>query len=334
MSTWSRRAIVAGLGGCLVGCPSRTRPVILYASVDRDVAERLLAHSPQRVAAVYDGEANKTAGLVQRLMAERRAPRAHLFWNGEVVRTIQLADIGVLGAAPWGSGPRLVEGLDDPGRRWFGFAGRLRVLLAQTDRLPLPLTAMGVESLTDPALRGLAAVANPRFGTTGTHFAALLVQWGRPRFVAWLRALSANGVRVLPGNAQVRDAVIRGDVVVGLTDSDDALSAVRAGHTVSIGIPDQTSKLGALLIPNTVAWVSSGPDASTSEPVFDYLLSASVEAALAASRSGNYPLRHALPGTSTLPPLSGVRRMVVDFASAAGVWAEMQRLVAEELLAP
>ena len=50
------------------------------------------------VKAVYDSEAQKTTGLVTRIIAERGRPRADVFWNNEVAQTIVLKDKGALEA--------------------------------------------------------------------------------------------------------------------------------------------------------------------------------------------------------------------------------------------
>src|SRR6476661_7022367 len=43
---------------------------------------------------VYDNEAAKTVGLVNRLIAEKNNPQCDVFWNNEELRTHQLAHDG------------------------------------------------------------------------------------------------------------------------------------------------------------------------------------------------------------------------------------------------
>ena len=86
----------------LAGCSSGGDSVTVYTSQDQDYAEPILQRFEQetgiRVRAVYDSEAVKTVGLVNRLIAEKNHPRCDLFWNNEEFRTHQLAARGVLAA--------------------------------------------------------------------------------------------------------------------------------------------------------------------------------------------------------------------------------------------
>ena len=74
--------------------------VVLYCSVDQEVAEPIIARFEQKtgiaVLARYDTEASKTVGLVQRIRAEAASPAADVFWSSEVFHTIRLAREGLL----------------------------------------------------------------------------------------------------------------------------------------------------------------------------------------------------------------------------------------------
>ena len=215
----------------LSGCgQERSSEVVVYTAHDRNLSEPVLNAFAEmtgiHVRAVYDVEANKTTGLVNRLIAEKGRPQADVFWNNEVGRTIILKEKGVL--APYrapGSAGR-PEQYVDPDGYWTGFAARARVLVVNTNVVPADGYPASIESLADPLWKGKVAIADPHFGTTGTHFAALAAVWGRLPFRHWLQRLKANEVQVLPGNAQVRDKVASGELAVGLTDTDDANAAI------------------------------------------------------------------------------------------------------------
>ena len=69
----------------LAGCSSSGDSVTVYTSQDQVYAEPILQRFEQetgvRVRAVYDSEAVKTVGLINRLIAEKNHPRCDLFWN-------------------------------------------------------------------------------------------------------------------------------------------------------------------------------------------------------------------------------------------------------------
>lgn len=316
-------------------CGSSERSVTVYVSHDRNLSEPVLQafewKTGIRVDAVYDTEANKTTGLVNRLLAEQSQPQADVFWNNEVGRTLQLKERGMLVASSAvhpdpGSAP-----YTDEDQVWFGFAGRGRVLVVNAEQIAEADQPRGLGDLSDPRWKGKVAIANPHFGTTGTHFAALYAQWGEARFRAWLRALRANQVVVLPGNAQVRDKVTSGEYAFGLTDTDDVNGAILDGKPVRLVIPDQgRNGLGVFVIPNTVAQVNGSPHPVQAQQLLEYLLSPEVETQLAAGRGAQIPLRSKVRGPALFLPMEQLRLMPVDYAQIATAFEPMLRVFREE----
>ena len=87
---------------CIIGCGKKgpQQQVIVYTSLDNVFSQPVLEAFESRtgvsVLAVYDSEATKTTGLVNRLIAEKDNPQADVFWNSESGRTIVLKKKGVL----------------------------------------------------------------------------------------------------------------------------------------------------------------------------------------------------------------------------------------------
>ena len=89
--------------------------------------------------------------------------------------------------------------------------------------------------LADPKWKGQVAMADPRFGSTSFHVAALYALAGDEKMDDFFRRLKANGVRIVDGNSVVRDLVARGEVKVGLTDTDDVNVAIENGQPIGDG---------------------------------------------------------------------------------------------------
>lgn len=91
-------ALILSLAGCK-GKES-TQGVVVYTSLDKvfsqPVLEAFERQTGIKVLPVYDPEATKTTGLVNRLIAEKDSPQADVFWNSETGRTIVLRQKGVL----------------------------------------------------------------------------------------------------------------------------------------------------------------------------------------------------------------------------------------------
>jgi iron(III) transport system substrate-binding protein len=274
------------LAGCGGGGTAGARQVVIYATIDQQYAEPVLeayeAASGVDVQAVYDVEAAKTTGLVNRLIAEQGRPLADVWWSGEFAQTIELADRGLLAAYDSPSAADIPAQFRDPGGRWAGFGGRARVLLVNTDRLAEADYPSSVEDLAAPAgPADQVGMAHPVFGTTATHAAALYSLLGADQARAFFQQIAGGGVRILDGNGAVRDLVADGQLAWGITDTDDACGAVERGAPVAIVVPDQgEGEGGTLIVPNTVALVAGGPNPDEGRALVDYLLSRDTEKAL------------------------------------------------------
>ena len=272
--------------------PART--VVVFTAHDRVYSEPILREFQRttgiRVDPVYDAEAAKTTGLINRLLARRDDPECDVLWNNEVVQTEALAQAGVL--EPYASPvaeKRIPPRFRDPRSRWTGFAGRARVLVYNTEKFEGATPPASLAAFTDPALRGRGVIALPYYGTTFTHVGVLHQRWGADRVRQWLDDAKRNDTAFAPGNGAACDLVASGERWFGLTDTDDARGAILEGKPIGVAIPD-AAETGALLIPNTVALIRGAQRAEEGKRLIDYLLSADVERRLAEMPSAQIPL--------------------------------------------
>jgi iron(III) transport system substrate-binding protein len=311
--------------GC--GRSSSGRSVVIYTSVDQVYSEPVLdafsAKTGIRVLPVYDVEAAKTTGLVSRILAEQQNPQADVFWNGEFAQTMLLRERGALEAYASPTAVGIPAQFRDPGNRWTGFAARGRVWLVNSKLVRDSESPRSIRDLLKeghPASR--IGMAYPLFGTTATHAAAIYSLWGAKEGRAFFEQVQRRGIRILDGNAAVRDLVANGALDMGLTDSDDACSAARRGDPVRIVIPDQgEGGFGTLLVPNTVALIAGGPHPSEARALIDFLLRPETENQLVLSGWCHFPLRK----TSVRPECLDPRGTKVMEKSLPEIYREMQQ---------
>ncbi len=278
--------------------------VVVYTSTDQEYGEVILKEAQaalgQEIRAVFDAEAAKTVGLERRLVAEKSRPRADLFWNSEFLRTYRLQRQGVLlTPAKVDRSFTLPSGIASSIGVAFGIRGR--VLVAHSPSVAEPDRPKALEDLTNKRWKGKVAIARPLFGTTSTHFAALHARWGAAKYVEFLKGLKANEVMVLPGNGDVRDAVAAGRALVGLTDTDDAVAALRRGQPLTMILPDQEDG-GMFGVYMTVAQVAGGPNAVAASRLVEYLASERNEARLIELGAVQIPVRPHLPMAREMGP--------------------------------
>lgn len=319
------------------GC-SRQPEVVVYAALDAEFSQPIFDQFQHetgiRVLAKFDVESTKTVGLVNALMNESARPRADVFWNNEILHTLRLQRQGLL--EPFkGNDQRLAIEALTPFRAhdysWRGFAARARVLLVNTQLVPDNECPRSIEDLADARWRGRVGIAKPLFGTTATHAACLFAAWGDKRAKGFFQRLKRNSVQIMAGNKPVAQAVSAGRLAFGLTDTDDAIGELEAGHPVAIVYPDQNDDgLGTLFIPNTLAVIRGAPHPNAARQLIEFLLRPEIEEQLSAGPSAQIPLHPAAKASLRVETPRTVKPMKVDFPAAADKWEQVATFLRDE----
>lgn len=289
--------VVVIAAGAYMALNREKREVVIYTSVDQIFSEPILDMFEEEtgitVKAVYDVEAAKTTGLVNRLIAEKDNPICDVWWNGEIAQTILLKEEGVLTPYVSPEATGIPDAYIDPNDYWIGFGGRARVCLVNTELMdPEDYPSSIYDFLDEQYPADQIAIAYPIFGTTATHVAALYATLGPEDAAAFFTALAEREINVVDGNGVVRDLVADGSIMFGLTDTDDSIGAIENGAPVEMVFLDQgTGEMGTLLIPNTVAMVAGGPNSEEAEILIDYLLSEATVSELVEMGWFQLPLR-------------------------------------------
>ncbi len=314
-------AVAMALGSCR----SKGREVVVYLSIDQPFTEPILRdyekQSGVKVRAVFDTEETKSTGVLNRIVAEANNPQADVFWSGDPVRPYLLVKRGLVQPYVSPNAAAVPPAFRAPDGTWTGGAARARLILVNSSRVKAGEMPRSVRDLADPRWKGQAAIANPLFGTTTMHVAALAETWGDEELKAFLTQIKANGTRVASSNGEVKRLVASGEVAFGIADTDDAAEAVHEGAPVDVVYPDQDG-IGTLVMPTAVVLVK-GPHPEEARRLADYLLSPRAEQKLVELAS-HIPLR------SDVSPVPGTRRagefktMQVDYAKIADAMERLQ----------
>jgi len=289
------------------------KELVVYYSIDESFAREVLDEFEKRsgikLRHIGDTEAGKTTGLVNKIMRESRSnhPRADVFWSSEIFQTIRLARLGMLASYDSPAARDIPSRYKDPEHHWSAMALRGRVLAYDPKRTEDSALPQSWQQLAEPKYAAELAIANPLFGTTRGHVAAMFALWGEGPARAFIQRLSAGGVTVVDGNSSAVRALMAGQVRFAMTDTDDVLMAQRSGASVDMRFLDMGDG-GTLFIPCTVAMIKGAPHAAEARLLVDYLVSDEVERMLALSQSRNIPVRKSLRKSLdiTLPPASQV----------------------------
>ncbi len=304
----------------LAGCSKKeTQSVTIYVSEDQVFSEPILKAFEKetgiKVNALYDTEESKGTGVMNRLIAERSHPQADIYWANEPIRAEVLKSKGILTPYSSPNAKTIDPRYKDPDGMWTGFSARIRLFIVHNGIAREP---QRLYDYIDPHFKGKAVIANPLFGSTATHIAALFTLLGNSKAKTFLNGLKQNRVAISTSNGESADLVAKGDDDFALVDSDDAVSRIRSGAAVHIVYPDQQDDgMGVLVIPNTVMLIKHAPHPKAAKKLIDYLLSRKVEAALAKADCAQIPLHPGVPKPAALKPLDQLKVMPVDYAKVA-----------------
>ncbi len=265
--------------------------LVVYCAHDSIFADSIIrdfeTNSGIRVRIRFDEETNKSLGLTNLLIAEKKNPRCDVFWNNQTLGMIRLKNEEVLATCDASLFAAIPSQFKDADNQWAGFAARLRVFIINTDKMDANEDAVSKVLASDSLSK--VAIALPMFGTTLSHYSVLCDQMGLAGLKNWHQSLRVRGIREARGNGAVKDLVAEGVCDVGFTDTDDAFAAIDAGKPVKM-LPVRLASGNTICIPNSVAMIRNCAHPQEAEQFVRYLLSPEVELALARSASRQIPL--------------------------------------------
>ncbi len=266
--SWLALLAAGWLAGLAGGCGEAGRVVVVYTSQDQVYAEPMLREFTRQTGIkalpVFDSESVKTAGLAQRLLAERGNPRADIFWSNEEMISRRLAELGALDTNAWQKA---------------GY--RTRRLIVNTNFVPLAEAPRTLAELAAPKWAGKVALAYPVYGTTAAHMVAMRQECGDAKWQEWCRKLAANRPMVVDGNSLVVRLVGSGEAWIGLTDSDDVAAGERNGMPIAC-VPAGRE---LLTISSSVGIVRGAPNRAEAEAFYKFAQAQETLAALVAANA-------------------------------------------------
>jgi len=322
-------AILATAIGCNRSADTQAKgQVVVYTSVDdvfaRPVCEKFERDTGIKVLLVPDTEETKSTGLVNRLIAEKARPQCDVFWSGDPIRAAILKAKSV--STPYQSpqSAELPKLYSDPDGHWTGFSCRARVIIYSRELVKEGQEPRSVLDLLDERFKGRACLANPLFGTTSMHAAALFTKLGDAEAKKFFEGFAANGGKILSSNGEVRRRVAAGGFAVGLTDTDDYNVARQEGKPVGVVYPDSDG-MGTVIVPNCVVLIAGGPNSENAKRFIDYLLTPAVEQALAKSEAAQMPVHSGVDVPPYVVTLDHLKPMEVDYAALGARQEELTK---------
>jgi len=312
----------------LGGCKNDTDEVVVYCTVDQIFSEPILQDFEKEtgitVRAVFDTEETKSTGVMNRLIAEKDNSQCDVFWSGDPVRNGLLQSRGITSPYQSIQTALIPVHFKEPGHHWIGLSARARVLMYNKQSISPDALPQSILDLTEARFKGQFGIANPLFGTTTFHMAALFTVLGDSLAEKWMNDLKINQVTIATSNGDIKKRVMNGELDFGLTDTDDVFEAMKESPDVDyIFLEQQEEGIGTLSMPNALSLVKNSPNAENGKKFMDYLLSRQTEAKLAIS-CAQMPLIKGTKVPEGVPSLDNIVPMKIDYSQTSETLEQIQ----------
>ena len=212
---------------------------------------------------------------------------------------------------------------------WVGISGRQRVLVYNPNLVDPGDLPDSVFDLSDAAYDGRVGLA-PANSSFQDFITAMRFRHGDDATGAWLAAMAANNSPNYPKNSAIVDAVLRGEVDMGLVNHYYLLrflaedpDAPGINHNFA---PDD---IGSLLIVTAGATLETSDQPSSSQAFIEFMLSGQAQEFYAAE-TREYPLAAGVSPPPEVAPLDAGEGMdTIDFDTLGGGMARTQELIDE-----
>jgi iron(III) transport system substrate-binding protein len=292
---------LCGVLALLSGCGASDSGLTLYSDQPQAVVEPLVQqfeteqHIPVHVVYAAAGEVASGKGLSERLREEAGAPQAELYWACGPAAIEKLRQGGLLEKRQSPSTAQIAAPFRSPDASWHGIGAQVRVLLYNTRLVPPDRTPRSIATLAQPVWKGRGAMADPRASGSANYHILYLFATLPTEAAPLLEAMKANAVQFLPNEEAVVEAVSSGKAAWGVTDSDLAMAAVKAGKPVRYQVTDQepfataealgkmkesVPTIGTPLLPAPLAILKGSPHLEKAWRFMDFMASPQIAARL------------------------------------------------------
>jgi iron(III) transport system substrate-binding protein len=248
-----------------------------------------------------------SAELAATIAEEGDRSPADVFFAQDAGSLGAVAGEGLLATLPRRMLDRVPARFRDPGGRWVGTSGRVRVVGYNTDRLSEDELPDSIWDYAGREWRDRVGIA-PTNASFQATVSAMMLTAGVDRTRAWLEALGDNGARLYENNLQALEAVAAGEIEVALVNHyylyelrAEQPDAPVANHFLAPG------DAGALVNVAGAGILAATNKPARAERFVEYLLRRDAGQRFFAEHTAEYPLVAGIRPGEDLPPLSALQ---------------------------
>lgn len=252
-------------------------------------------------------KAGSNSEIANALIEEQGNPQADVFIATEIFTAQKLSENGVLAPYTPAQPDLLPADVRSADGTWVALTRRARVILYNTNLVPLEELPASIFDLTDPKWKGQVAAANSTNGSMQAQIAVMRHLYGEETTEAWLKGLMDNEVTFFGGHTDVRKAVAAGEFKLGLVNHYYYHLQLAEGSPVGVIYPDQgEGQKGVITNATAAGLIKGGANPTAARAFLDFLLSPEGQR-IFAEQNYEYPVLPGVPLREGVRPLDEVR---------------------------
>lgn len=305
--------------------PLSGETLTVYSGRSEDLIAPILEQFTAETGVQVEVRYGNTAEMAAVILEEGDNSPADVYIAQDAGALGALAQEGRLGLLPSDILSRVPAEFRSDDGLWVGLSGRARVLVYNTEKLTEADLPASIIDLANPEWAGRVGWA-PTNASLQSHVTAMRLLLGDDATRAWLEAMVANGTVTYENNTSVVQAVINGEVEVGLVNHYYLYGFLADNPDVPAAnyfFPG--GDVGALINVAGAGVVSTSDQPGLAQRLILYLLGNTAQEYFAAETS-EYPLVEGIAPSVELKPLAEIEVPAVDLSDLSDLQATLDLL--------
>lgn len=306
------------------GCSQQEEDLVIYSGRREQFIEPILKEFSEKTGIGVRLLSGGAPEYAHRIIAEKDNPQADLFFANDAGIMEFLRIEGALQPINTESMEVIPTQFRAQDSSWIGISARSRVLMYNPDVISPEKAPQTLEDLTREEFRGKFALTRPGNASMVSHITALRAYWGEAKTADFLEQLINNDPLILHGHTDIRQAVGRGEIAIGLVNNYYYHLQLQEANNnnVEVVYPDQEEgQMGAFVNIAGVAFISGSPREEKALKLIEFMLQPEQQEKFS-ELSFETPLHPDVPVLDFARPIDSYKHMDVELSSLGSLWPE------------
>lgn len=313
------------LGMALPAAAQDGETLVVYSGRSESLIGPILEQFTQETGVRVEVRYGDTAEMAATILEEGDNSPADVYIAQDGGALGALAQAGRLTTLPSDILERVPAAYRSRNDNWVGLSGRVRVLVYNTEQVTPEELPASILDVTDPIWAGRVGWA-PTNGSLQAHVTAMRVLLGEDTARAWLEGLIANGAVRYENNPAIVQAVIDGEIALGLVNHYYIFRFLEQFPDAPVALHFfQAGDVGGLVNVAGAGVVNTSDQPGLAQRLILYLLGKNAQTYFS-DVTAEYPLVEGVPARPELVPLNELQGPEIDLSDLSDLQGTLELL--------